>query len=105
MRHHFIDTLFVLTLALLLAGCSSGPSQDEMKEALLPAFFGLVGKDAVFSQFEASNCTERNDVHTCRVKATLAYTSRFGGREEEREQDVVGTYNFVETDDGWKWMH
>lgn len=91
-------------LVAVLSGCSSAPTEAEMKEALLPAFFGLVGKDATFSQFEASDCTERNDIHSCRVKATLAYTFRLGEREQEREQAVVGTYNFVETEDGWKWM-
>lgn len=100
-----IRVAFAIALScLLLAGCSSGPSDADMKAALLTQFAAVAGKDAEIVGFEANDCRESEGTHACRIKARLLYTIRFGDRDQEREQPLVGTYRFTERDGEWRLM-
>lgn len=104
MRHDVFRLLTIAVLSAVLTGCAGGPSEAEMRDAMLVAFGPMVGKDAEMATFEAGDCTTVENAYRCKVRGTLAYTLDLGGRTQDKTQPFHGTYNFIETEDGWRML-
>lgn len=94
--------LLALCMAVLPACSGGGPTDDEMKAAFLLFLQPTVGQGATFQSFENRGCKPEGEVYRCKLSGVLAYTFKFGDVEQEKTQPLVGSYNFIQTEQGWR---
>ena len=89
-------------VAVLSACSGGGPSDAQMKEAFLLGLTATTGPGATFESFESHGCKGEDKVYRCKLTGVLAYTFVFGEMKEEKTQPLVGTYAFMQTEQGWR---
>lgn len=93
-----IKIVFSLYVALLLAACSSGPSENNMREALDGYVKSMGGAQAGVPSLEAGDCASGGSApgFTCVVSYKVDLG---GGRPLE---SATATWRFFKTSTGWK---
>lgn len=83
---------------LMLAGCSSGPSDGAMEEALLAYVKDNADSSATIENFKAGECSKGGDKpgYTCSVSAD--FTIMQGSQRDQ----LQGAFTFDKIDGTWK---
>lgn len=90
-----IYRIAVALVVVVLSGCSSGPSEDDQRQAVKKLLVKLGGSNADITSFKAGECVKAEEAPGYRCTYKLEYTL-YGSQRSD-----VGSGVFTQIDGEW----